>query len=149
MAKWEELPIADRAKYMEIAVKNGYRNIRSIREAYNQYAKGGPKEKMDKEEGEKLSLLEKVKLSVSSNLMNSFRNIRNNIVSNSEGYNRGIEQNSLYRKSNYDDVEDGVPQATYLMDRDTQRKVFLRKGYLEGKDRDYGIVQYIKLSQMT
>ena len=44
MAKWEELPIADRAKYMEIAVKNGYRDIRSIREAYNQYAKGGPKD---------------------------------------------------------------------------------------------------------
>lgn len=141
MAKWEELPIADRAKYMEIAVKNGYRDIRSIREAYNQYAKGGPKEKMDKEEEKELSLLEKAKLFVSSNLMNSFRNIRNNIVSNSEGYNRGIEQNSLYRKSNYDDVEDGVPQATYLMDRDTQRKVFLRKGYLEGKKGDYGIVK--------
>ena len=44
MAKWEELPIADRAKYMEIAVKNGYRDIRSIKEAYNQYAKGGPKD---------------------------------------------------------------------------------------------------------
>ena len=47
MAKWEELSIADRAKYMEIAVKNGYRDIRSIREAYNQYAKGGLEEKMD------------------------------------------------------------------------------------------------------
>ena len=44
MAKWEELSIVDRAKYMEIAVKNGYRDIRSIREAYNQYAKGGPKD---------------------------------------------------------------------------------------------------------
>lgn len=44
MAKWEELPIVDRAKYMKIAVKNGYRDIRSIKEAYNQYAKGGPKD---------------------------------------------------------------------------------------------------------
>lgn len=41
MAKWEELPIADRAEYMRIAVKNGYRDIRSIREAYNKYANGG------------------------------------------------------------------------------------------------------------
>ena len=43
MAKWEELPIADRAQYMRIAVQNGYRDIRSIREAYNIYAEGGPK----------------------------------------------------------------------------------------------------------
>lgn len=41
MAKWEELPIADRAAYMRVAVKNGYRDIRSIREAYNKYAEGG------------------------------------------------------------------------------------------------------------
>ena len=43
MAKWEELPIADRAQYMKLAVQNGYRDIRSIREAYNRYAEGGPK----------------------------------------------------------------------------------------------------------
>lgn len=41
MAKWEELPIADRAAYMKVAVQNGYRDIRSIREAYNIYAEGG------------------------------------------------------------------------------------------------------------
>ena len=41
MAKWEELPIADRAQYMRRAVQNGYRDIRSIREAYNIYAEGG------------------------------------------------------------------------------------------------------------
>lgn len=44
MAKWEELPIADRAQYMRVAVQNGYRDIRSIREAYNEYAEGGEKE---------------------------------------------------------------------------------------------------------
>ena len=43
MAKWEELPLYDRAQYMRIAVQNGYRDIRSIREAYNIYAEGGPK----------------------------------------------------------------------------------------------------------
>ena len=41
MAKWEELPISDRAQYMRIAVQNGYRDIRSIREAYNRYTEGG------------------------------------------------------------------------------------------------------------
>lgn len=43
MAKWEELNMADRAAYMKIAVKNGYRDIRSIREAYNKYENGGNK----------------------------------------------------------------------------------------------------------
>lgn len=43
MAKWEELPIADRAAYMRVAVKNGYKDIRSIREAYNKYGDGGDK----------------------------------------------------------------------------------------------------------
>ena len=37
MDSWEKLNIRDRAKYMEIAVKNGYRDIRPIRGAYNQY----------------------------------------------------------------------------------------------------------------
>ena len=41
MAKWEELSMQDRAKYMKLAVQNGYRDIRSIREAYNIYAEGG------------------------------------------------------------------------------------------------------------
>ena len=43
MAKWEELSMMDRAKYMKLAVQNGYRDIRSIREAYNIYAEGGIK----------------------------------------------------------------------------------------------------------
>ena len=43
MAKWEELPITDRAQYMRLAVQNGYRDIRTIREAYNIYAEGGTK----------------------------------------------------------------------------------------------------------
>ena len=50
--KWEELPLADRAKLMAAAVKNGYTDIRSIKQAYanfqnqkqstgNMYSKGG------------------------------------------------------------------------------------------------------------
>lgn len=32
--KWEELPLADRAKLMAVAVRNGYTDIRSIKAAY-------------------------------------------------------------------------------------------------------------------
>jgi len=35
--KWEALPLADRAKLMEAAVRNGYTDIRSIKEAYANY----------------------------------------------------------------------------------------------------------------
>ena len=47
MAKWEELPLANRAQYMKLAVQNGYRDIRSIREAYNIYANGGPEDEYE------------------------------------------------------------------------------------------------------
>jgi len=32
--KWEALPLADRARLMAAAVRNGYTDIRSIKEAY-------------------------------------------------------------------------------------------------------------------
>lgn len=48
MTKWEELPLASRAQYMRVAVQNGYRDIRSIREAYNIYAEGGPKDEYNR-----------------------------------------------------------------------------------------------------
>ena len=32
--KWEQLPLVDRARLMAAAVKNGYTDIRSIKEAY-------------------------------------------------------------------------------------------------------------------
>lgn len=38
MDNWNKLDIRDRAQYMKLAVQNGYRDIRSIREAYNIYA---------------------------------------------------------------------------------------------------------------
>ena len=41
MDNWNKLNIRDRAQYMKLAVQNGYRDIRSIREAYNIYANGG------------------------------------------------------------------------------------------------------------
>lgn len=52
MAKWEELPIADRAKYMQVAVQNGYRDIRSIREAYNKFEEGGYSDTKSVENGD-------------------------------------------------------------------------------------------------
>lgn len=39
--RYEELPIADRATLLREAVKNGYRDIKTIKEVYNSYSEGG------------------------------------------------------------------------------------------------------------
>ena len=66
MAKWEELSMRDRSQYMRLAVQNGYRDIRTIREAYNKYAEGGnlygtggPKGNIYEEEGEDIQQMNK------------------------------------------------------------------------------------------
>ena len=41
---WDNLSIKDKAKYIEFAVKNGYKDLDIIKDDYNKYANGGPKE---------------------------------------------------------------------------------------------------------
>ena len=41
---WNNLSIKDKAKYIEFAVKNGYKDLDIIKDAYNKFANGGPKE---------------------------------------------------------------------------------------------------------
>lgn len=52
--KWNELSMADRAKYIQLGVSNGITDLNVIREVYNKYAEGGPKKvgpHYNKEEG--------------------------------------------------------------------------------------------------
>lgn len=44
MKKWNELSMADRAKYIKLGVQNGITSIKGISDAYNVYADGGYKE---------------------------------------------------------------------------------------------------------
>ena len=69
MAKWEELPMADKTQYMRIAVKNGFRDIRTIREAYNEYASGG---EMQVKEEHSLGGPEESKIDIGGNLLAGF-----------------------------------------------------------------------------
>jgi hypothetical protein len=41
---WNELSMADRAKYIQLGVKSGITDLSTIRKAYNAYAEGGHKE---------------------------------------------------------------------------------------------------------
>lgn len=43
MKKWNELSMADRAKYIKLGIDNGITSIKSISDAYNVYADGGYK----------------------------------------------------------------------------------------------------------
>jgi len=43
--------------------------------------------------------------------------------------------------SDHDDTAESMAQATYLMDRDGQRRAFLNKGYMVGTPQDYGLVR--------
>ena len=45
MSTWDKLSMADRAKYIKLAVQNGVTSLGDIREVYNKYSEGGPKSK--------------------------------------------------------------------------------------------------------
>lgn len=49
MKKWNELSMADRAKYIKLGVQNGITDIKSISDAYNVYADGGNKSNSNRE----------------------------------------------------------------------------------------------------
>lgn len=74
----------------------------------------------------KLSLLDAIKHNVSTFLMNL-----------GEGSLKGIPT-SDYKTITYDG---GTAQRTYFMDRDSQRKIFLKDNYIEDKSKDYGLVK--------
>lgn len=74
----------------------------------------------------RLSLLDAIKHNVSTFLMNL-----------GEGSLKGIPT-SDYKTITYDG---GTAQRTYFMDRDSQRKIFLKDNYIEDKSKDYGLVK--------
>lgn len=74
----------------------------------------------------KLSLLDAIKHNVSTFLMDLGR-----------GSLKGIPT-SDYETITYDG---GTAQRTYFMDRDSQRRVFLKDNYIEDKSKNYGLVK--------
>ena len=75
----------------------------------------------------KLSLLDAMKHNVSAFLMELGR-----------GHLRDIPTTTDYDNIQY---AGGTAQRTYFMDRDSQRRVFLKDNYIEDKSKDYGLVK--------
>ena len=46
---WNDLTLSDKARMMQLAVKSGVTDLRTIEEVYNKYAEGGPKEELKQE----------------------------------------------------------------------------------------------------
>ena len=118
MNEWNKLSMTDRAAYIKLGIDNGITDLATIRDTYNKYAEGGKKDSQNKSES--------IESKVSTAIMNL------------------IHRGKL-KPSNYpapDLVRDGgVPQRTYLLGREEQRKEFLNAGYIEGKEGDYGLVR--------
>lgn len=74
----------------------------------------------------KLSLLDAIKHNVSTFIMDLGRGSLKSIPT------------SDYEHITYDG---GTAQRTYFMDRDSQRRVFLKDNYIEDKSKDYGLVK--------
>lgn len=74
----------------------------------------------------KLSLLDKIKHNVSTLLMDIGRGQLSTIPSTD------------YKYIGYDG---GTAQRTYFMDRDSQKRIFLRDGYIEDTSKNYGLVK--------
>ena len=74
----------------------------------------------------KLSLLDAIKHNVSTFIMDLGRGSLKSIPTND------------YEYITYDG---GTAQRTYFMDRDSQRRVFLKDNYIEDKSKDYGLVK--------
>ena len=74
----------------------------------------------------KLSLLDKIKHNVSTLLMDIGRGQLSTIPSTD------------YKNIGYDG---GTAQRTYFMDRDSQKRIFLRDGYIEDTSKNYGLVK--------
>ena len=74
----------------------------------------------------KLSLLDKIKHNVSTLLMDIGRGQLSTIPSTN------------YKHIGYDG---GTAQRTYFMDRDSQKRIFLRDGYIEDTSKNYGLVK--------
>ena len=74
----------------------------------------------------KLSLLDKIKHNVSTLLMDIGRGRLHTIPTTDY-------ENIIY--------DGGTAQRTYFMDRDSQKRIFLRDGYIEDTSKNYGLVK--------
>lgn len=124
MSSWNDLTMRDKSELIRLFVKHGVQNLNDIRNTYNSYAEGGPVNPPNKR-----------KLQASDAVMHW---LSERIAPADE---TDYDPAPAYTPSDWDDTAEGMAQATYLLGRDEQRRAFLNKGYIQGQDRDYGLVQ--------
>lgn len=148
--KYNELNLKQKASIIKTAVKNGYRKLDDIEEAYNSYANGGgltspfshaPRQAVlyadggektsnyksanSWSNGDALKGIAKAIEPVAANVMSAFRNTAV----------AGFDAFAGRSKS------DGTAQDTYLMPSALQEQIFKDRGYTKVNNPDYGLVK--------
>lgn len=109
---WEDLNIKEKSDLMRLYISNGIMDLDTIKEHYNAFQDGG-NVKMPR--GYK----------VSSKLMKIAQ--------------RQIDKDAALQSSDYE-PDNGMPQATFLMNRKNQQKAFEQYGYTRLNNSEYGPV---------
>lgn len=106
------------------AQQETYKDRNNINDDGTRKAKWGIYDKLTYDDSN-LSISDKIKLNVSKNIME---------------VGRGLNHNSDIFTKVYSKLT-GTPQDTYLMDRNSQKRVFLNRGFIEDTSKDYGLVK--------
>lgn len=110
--KWASLNLNLKSELMRLYISNGIVNLDMMKEHYNALQDGGD---IKKPRGYKMS----------SRLMKFAQ--------------RQIDKDAALQDSDYE-PDNGMPQATFLMNRKNQQKAFEQYGYTRLNDNNYGLV---------
>lgn len=137
---WKDLTLSQKADIIKMAVKQGMRNINDIQSFYDKVSGNSGRFKDGGNlHGEKSSKnntsyqapsYAELDEAVLGEVMQQFRNIAH------PGNSRDASYKGDVRGKN-----GGTAQRTYLLPRFEQEDIFLRDGYIKGKERDYGLVK--------
>lgn len=124
---WNDLSMADRAKYIKLGVSNGITNLSNIREVYNSYAEGGQVHKYDGE-------------SEPTQQMNP---VLTNLKNYLEGIAATYKQHLLNKEITDEQVVDNYMNNVMYTMENPSRKGFNGERWLSYKDKDSkGITHY-------
>lgn len=141
--KWNDLTMSQRAEVIQMAVKNGMRDLNQIRSFYDEsirsrrFDKGGYMFGGEDTPTQQMTLKSKqapwyseLDEAVLGEVMQQVRNIAH----------PGNIKHTSY-KTDVRGEKGGTAQRTYLLPRFEQEDIFLRDGYIKGKEGDYGLVK--------
>lgn len=132
MNEWDKLSMAEKARYIKMAVQSGIYDLSTIKSSYNKFQSGGETNDIS---NDKSDFFHNIKSKASEILMNLIWESQGRREPNiTRSFKHSMIPDKLTRSG-------GVAQRTYLLNRDDQEKEFLDAGYIKGEKGDYGLVK--------